>query len=743
MNIPLPDLDDRRWADLVDEGRALIPVYGPEWTDHNAHDPGITLMELFAWIAEMDIYQLNRIPDLHKRKFLQLVGVSPRPPQPSRGVVAFALDGLPELPLPASVELTGVDPGAIVTAFRTRRAVTIQPGRLQAVLSETNGLFVDLTDAMQRGEPLPVFGTEPGSGATLYLGFSDPFPVQTEVSLFFDSDDPGADEVERGRLIREAREARESCRPPQSSCRGKRRPPVTERDPAMPPHHSVRLEWTFLTRAGNRPEWRELIVDDTTRALTLAGSVHFTIPSAMAKGRIGRVDTPLHYVRCRIVAGAYDAPLSVARLSMNAVEVEQSIPVWTDWVIARDATIAGQPPARGSRVSFDLTLNPAGRISGLTVPSAQSDAPEWLVLDFSAPSPTADGHFVVEAVPLPSGTGAPKQIAALPQYPVDEPTFELYTVESGVWTEWTVKPDFVASRADDAHVVLDAERGTLMFGDGERGRVPPPDVLVLASYRTTRAEQGGLAAEAIDTLSDSRHNQAVVEKLADVRKRIVRVGNPGATYGGAAAETLTHAAGRAVIERDAPTRAVTADDCEWLARRTPGVKLARVHAAPNLHAGFPCVVAAGVISVVLVPSLPERRPVPTAGLRRAVASYLHRRRIIGTRIDVIGPDYLEVVVRARVRPLPGGRTSSDLRDALVAALNEFLHPVRGGPGRTGWPFGRDVYRSEVLQVIDQVPGVDHVLCLDLIAERGEPQCGNVCLGPTYLVTPGQHEIEVV
>lgn len=719
MNIPLPDLDDRRWADLVDEGRALIPVYGPEWTDHNAHDPGITLMELFAWIAEMDIYQLNRIPDLHKRKFLQLVGITPRPPQPSCAVVAFELAAPPELSLPASVELSGADAGGILTAFRTRRAVTIQPGRLQAVLSETNEVIADLTNAMQRGEPLEVFGRDPVRGAALYFGFSDPFAVNSEVSLFFDSSDPGADAVEHSRLVDDLR------------------------DRVMPPHHSVRLEWTFLARAGNGTEWRELTVVDETRALTLAGAVRFAISSPMANGRIGRVDTPLHYVRCRIVAGSYDAAPAVARVSMNAVGVEQSVPVWTDWTTARGATIAGQPPSRGSRTSFDLTLNPAGRISKLTIPSAQPGAPEWLILDFASSSPTADGHLSVEAVRLASGTGAPNQVVALPQYPVDEATLELYSVESGRWTKWSVRPDLVASRGGDAHVMLDPERGTLTFGDGERGRVPPPEALLLASYHATRAEQGGLSAGGVHALSDSRHNQALVAQLTEVRNRIARVRNPAPTFGGTAAETLAHAAGRAVVERDAPTRAVTAEDCEWLARRTPGVKLARVHAAPNLHAGFPCVVAAGIISVVLVPSLPKTRPCPSVGLRRAVAAYLRPRRIVGTRIDVIGPDYLEVAVRARVRSRPGGRTSGDLRNALVAALNDFLHPILGGPDGTGWPFGRDVYRSEVLQVLDQVPGVDHVLSLDLIVAGGGPQCGNICLGPTSIVTPGRHEIEVV
>src|SRR5512143_1158112 len=86
---PLPNLDDRRWADLVEEGRALIPLYSPEWTDHNVPNSGITVLETLAHVAETDIYQLNRIPDRHKRKFLALVGIVPQPPIPARAVLRF------------------------------------------------------------------------------------------------------------------------------------------------------------------------------------------------------------------------------------------------------------------------------------------------------------------------------------------------------------------------------------------------------------------------------------------------------------------------------------------------------------------------------------------------------------------------------------------------------------------------------------------------------------------------------
>ena len=108
MPLLLPNLDDRKWAELVDQGRALIPVYGPEWTDHNASDPGITLIELLAWIAEMDIYELNQISDRERQKFLKLVDVVPKGPLPAEAAMCITLDNGASLSLPAGVEFTAM-----------------------------------------------------------------------------------------------------------------------------------------------------------------------------------------------------------------------------------------------------------------------------------------------------------------------------------------------------------------------------------------------------------------------------------------------------------------------------------------------------------------------------------------------------------------------------------------------------------------------------------------------------------
>jgi hypothetical protein len=73
MSLSLPQLDDRRYADLLEEALAQIPTLYPQWTDHNPSDPGIVLIELFAWLADMLIYRIDRIPEASYWVFLELL----------------------------------------------------------------------------------------------------------------------------------------------------------------------------------------------------------------------------------------------------------------------------------------------------------------------------------------------------------------------------------------------------------------------------------------------------------------------------------------------------------------------------------------------------------------------------------------------------------------------------------------------------------------------------------------------
>src|SRR2546421_398976 len=95
MSLPVPNLDDRSWKQIVDEAVRLIPRYCPEWTNHNASDPGVTLLELYAWMTEMVIYRLNKVPEKNFLTFLDLIGVRLKPPEAAKVVLEFTpADGI-------------------------------------------------------------------------------------------------------------------------------------------------------------------------------------------------------------------------------------------------------------------------------------------------------------------------------------------------------------------------------------------------------------------------------------------------------------------------------------------------------------------------------------------------------------------------------------------------------------------------------------------------------------------------
>ena len=84
-----PVLDDRSYQDLVDEALARIPIHNPEWTNFNRSDPGVTLIELFAFLGENLLYRFNQVPEATRLAFLHLLQVPLRPAVPSDTLVTM------------------------------------------------------------------------------------------------------------------------------------------------------------------------------------------------------------------------------------------------------------------------------------------------------------------------------------------------------------------------------------------------------------------------------------------------------------------------------------------------------------------------------------------------------------------------------------------------------------------------------------------------------------------------------
>jgi predicted phage baseplate assembly protein len=138
MPLNTPKLDDRTFQDIVEEAKKRIPLYMADWTDHNVSDPGITFVELFAWMTEMILYRMNQVPDLHYIKFMELLGTTLQAPVPARVPVSFWLASPLEtsLHMPAGLEITSTEvEGKPTIIFSTDSALEIQPPQLKAIFS--------------------------------------------------------------------------------------------------------------------------------------------------------------------------------------------------------------------------------------------------------------------------------------------------------------------------------------------------------------------------------------------------------------------------------------------------------------------------------------------------------------------------------------------------------------------------------------------------------------------------------
>jgi hypothetical protein len=799
MPLPLTDLDTRRWSDLVEEGRGLIPRYAPGWTDHNVHDPGITMIELLAWLVDHDIYRVNRIPERHYRKFLLLAGFGPEPPKPARVPIEFRLvNGNAVQHLPAGLALTSTTPGRPPMPFRTLAPITVVQTQIVVMRAFDGRERFDQTRQWRERLQIYLFGPDPVLEETsdtekqpaFYIGFDRTLPADTPISLWLQFSLPGVDWDARDQLIVNARDEAAACAPvrPRATC-----PPADpgddiwcppeqpvvgvdepEDENCLPPHHSVVLVWDYYGARGWTPLDPGLDqVCDETRGLTLDGQVIVRIPDAMEPTTLNSEDEPHFYLRCRLQNGQPDQAPVAYLISINTVPVEQSRLVQSTFAIRPDAVL---PPAgtivAGKPARLLLWFDRDGSIERIEA-SSDDDLPEVFVIAFHS-VPGLKGQLVTTATRLGESTGLPEQTFSLPAASVTNGVIDVWTQQDDRILRWDQRLDLDASGRDSAHFALDSTTGRVGFGNGERGRVPPVGSNIMASYWATAGRAGNVPAGAgwqLDSSAAVLNQQILGVSPNTVAARISAIRNVLPATSGADEEDIRNAAGRTaemlwaherllelcppgqcetldslepllIRSREAPPRAVTLLDFERLALAVPGTYIRRARAWANLDPNLPCVEASGTVTVVIVPGLPAARPKPTQELIDTVTRFLDRRRTIGTRLVVAAPEYIEVRVRATVRIKTGASEERALQD-IVQALNRFLDPLSGGPSGRGWPFGRAVYRSEVLQAIDSAPGVDHMRSLELSGSPGSEQCGSVCVPPTWLVTPGRHEIEVV
>jgi len=180
MVLPAPELDDRDFQSLVDDAKRLVQQRSPEWTDHNVSDPGVTLIEAFAQMTDLLIYRLNRVPDRHYVKFLELIGLSLFPPTAARGTATFWLSAAQPETVMVRAETEVATPRTDTdepVVFSTTVDLPIVPCEFARIAAgSTGGAVTDHTQLLESGAQAPAFSEVPVAGETLLIGLSAAVP---------------------------------------------------------------------------------------------------------------------------------------------------------------------------------------------------------------------------------------------------------------------------------------------------------------------------------------------------------------------------------------------------------------------------------------------------------------------------------------------------------------------------------------------------------------------------------------
>jgi predicted phage baseplate assembly protein len=662
MALISPILDDRSYEQLREELLRRIPVYTSEWTDHNETDPGIALLELFAYLGESVLYRFNQIPDTTKIEFLRLLGVQPRPPLPATALLAATTE------LATGVQIaTGIKVSAGSVGFETVAETYVWPldsvaaGKTPAPASDGSQAEEDRRDDAKARAGLPPSATadfyvttqlpgDPAAPDAAVLDVSSTLDHSLWIAVLRKKATDVGQLAHRSLFVGVAFDEQVPTPFALQALAGtgdteKFASDALNTDP--PP-----MIWQLWegTGKGFSPLG---IGDDTTRGMTTTGVVEVLLPAQLpafdpAARTPGDGDNP--------------PPLTDAKQAASVIA----------WI----------------RVSRPPTAHINDAIHRI----------RWVGLNATRAEQALTGKPEL----LGTGTGDADQVYALTQHPVLPGTASLQVEEPDGWHDWQEVDTFTASTPDDRHYTVDYSAGSVEFGGmrlpqlGERIRV--------LSYRYGGGLAGNVAAGAVNAISGVGG---------------VKIANPLAAVGGADAATMNEALDAIPADIHRRDRAVVADDFHDLALQVTGVK--RAETLPLFHPDTPAVDAAGVVSVVVFPAedlASPDAPMPDLGLLRRVAQYLDLRRLVTTELYVIPPTYRRLVVSVGLAVQTGYQVDA-VRRWVEQILRQYLAPLPpSGPDGAGWPLGRTVRRAELEAVVVQVEGVDSVNGLILAEPAG-------------------------
>ena len=627
--IPEIVLDTEQFQEIFEEARGKIASIYPEWNDYNYHDPGITMLELFAWLKEGQQFYMDQTSEAQMQKFLKLMGTKRLVKEPAKAVLT--VDVGEDILLPRrtkfyadticyeAVEQNYLSKEDIIKCFCGNQEIEEYIDRRQLKFGHQIKMYM--------------FGKDAREGNSFYIGLAEELPVDVEISVYFDVFEDY--EIPRNPLTRKLSRA------------------------------FVKYAVEYLSGDG----WQEVNdLRDTSFDFLQDGQIFFKLQREMALGNV--LGEEGYFLRIRLLEASYDIPPVLTDFGINVLNVEQAEHA-AEHLRTKKFTVTEDGSVK---VEGDTFLSIYGendiymKIHDKWVESTfiQKELHEEnLTCSFyaSLPEPARkylyereneDGNHRIQEVCLVNyernernlkrfadANGYPNQKYRLYEEGLIPNEFAiLIEEEPGIFQFWEQVDDFAISGPEDRHYVLDSREGLLKFGDCMHGMSPEGEIRIVEFVRSFGAS------------GRTKANQ--INQLTPLIEKSVGVTNKKESVGGRNEESFEDSFLRVQREWKHPLTAVTYEDYERYIKETPGLMIAscKVLKPQQVKELFPYFDNSS-ISVVVKPYTKLLNKELMKIYRDNILSYLEQYRMAGTSVYLIPPEYigfelfLEVVVKAR------------------------------------------------------------------------------------------------
>ncbi|MBD2120532.1 putative baseplate assembly protein [Trichocoleus sp. FACHB-262] len=679
--LPKSNLDDRTFKDLVDECLLRIPRYCPEWTHHNPSDPGVTLIELFAWLTDQMLLRFNQVPRRQYVAFLELLGINLQPPAPAHTVLSFYLTrpqdiqrSIPTIPAGAEVATQRTETEMAIV-FSTDQELPLGVPWIRHFLTEETAanspqqvrdrLSSHWTrDNLGRwtGRQQAVFQSMPQAGDSFYLVFDGAEPLDGAIlALTIEGEPAGSTGI----------------------------------NPNRPPR---------CWEAWNGEQWQSVLLkedDDGTRGFS------FNDVDRRGQNGLSEADVILHLplVWAPVTfAGYYGRWLRCSCLPSDTERFSRSPQLTTLFaqnlggraLASQCARITnelvgesnGTPGQTFFLQSQGILERQPGEYLQVTPPGEPPQC--WTeVENFSASGPS-DRHYTLD-----SRTGR-IQFGPL----IREPNHLQEEVQLRRQEQW------------QGQTLAQTQVERVETLERQYGATPARDALLhMVAYRTGGGDRGNVP----------RHALRILKTALPYVKQVT---NHEPARDGANAENLEEAVLRVPRLLRTRNRAVTAEDYETLTLQASRA-VGRAY-CPKQQGS-----AVGIVSVYVVPRVsptdwnlgmaPETFTL-SSPLRKEIEQFLGDRCLLGTQVQLRQPDYVGVSVQAVLgveADYRVGLARRSLRQQLTQALYQLLNPLTGGRQGTGWEMGAPLYLSDLVRLLQNTSGVQFLETIQLFELRSK------------------------